>query len=229
MRLRALKRHWDRLARQDPLWAVLTDPGKRDGGWDVDQFFRAGTEELSAVLQRAARLGVVVSRRRALDFGCGVGRVTQAMAGSFDRCDGVDISASMLRLARRHNRDPARCSYHLNVADDLARSSTSRLPTPTATSKSFFACWRPVDSWSFNCRAIVRRSYRPTTQSATRWRHACRRKRVGRALRPSRPRWCCRRISRWTSKSPSKIARPSSGPRCPTGAAVSRSKSRITG
>ena len=120
MRLRALKRHWDRLARQDPLWAVLTDPGKRDGGWDVDQFFRAGTEELSAVLQRAARLGVVVSRRRALDFGCGVGRVTQAMAGSFDRCDGVDISASMLRLARRHNRDPARCSYHLNVADDLA-------------------------------------------------------------------------------------------------------------
>jgi ubiquinone/menaquinone biosynthesis C-methylase UbiE len=121
MRLRALKRHWDRLARQDPLWAVLTDPGKRDGGWDVDQFFQAGTEELSAVLQRAERLGVVVSRRRALDFGCGVGRVTQAMAGSFERCDGVDISASMLRLARRHNRDPARCFYHLNVADDLAR------------------------------------------------------------------------------------------------------------
>ena len=98
---------------------MLTDPGKRDGGWDVDQFFRAGTEELSAVLQRAARLGIVVSRRRALDFGCGVGRVTQAMAGSFERCDGVDISASMLQLARRHNRDPARCSYHLNVADDL--------------------------------------------------------------------------------------------------------------
>jgi len=119
MRLRALRRHWDRLAQQDPLWAVLTDPGKRDGGWDVDQFFRAGTEELSAVLQRAARLGIVVSRRRALDFGCGVGRVTQAMAGSFERCDGVDISASMLQLARRHNRDPARCSYHLNVADDL--------------------------------------------------------------------------------------------------------------
>ena len=119
MRLRALRRHWDRLAQQDPLWAVLTDPGKRDGGWDVDQFFRAGTEELSAVLQRAARLGIAVSRRRALDFGCGVGRVTQAMAGSFERCDGVDISASMLQLARRHNRDPARCSYHLNVADDL--------------------------------------------------------------------------------------------------------------
>src|SRR5262245_46241457 len=120
MRLRALRRHWDRLGRQDPLWAVLTDPEKRHGGWDVDQFFRAGADELSAILEHAAQLGLDVPRRRALDFGCGVGRVTRAMAGAFERSDGVDISASMLRIARRHNRDPSRCVYHLNVARDLS-------------------------------------------------------------------------------------------------------------
>jgi SAM-dependent methyltransferase len=120
MRLHALRRHWDRLGRQDPLRAVLTDTEKRHGGWDVDQFFRAGTDELSAILERARQLGIEVPRRRALDFGCGVGRVTQAMADAFERCDGVDISASMLRVARRHNRDPSRCFYHLNVAHDLS-------------------------------------------------------------------------------------------------------------
>ena len=48
------------------------------------------------MLQRANEHGLAVPRRRALDFGCGVGRLTQALAEAFDRCDGVDISASML-------------------------------------------------------------------------------------------------------------------------------------
>lgn len=121
MRLGTLKRHWNRLGRRDPFWAVLTHPdNKRHGGWDAEQFFRAGAEEIADVLQRAERLGVTIPRRRALDFGCGVGRVTQALAHEFEHCDGVDISASMLRAARRHNRDPERCVYHLNVAPDLA-------------------------------------------------------------------------------------------------------------
>ena len=120
MRLRALRRHWERLGRRDPLWAVLTDPDKRSGAWNLEQFFRGGAEEIVAVLQRAERLGLTVSRRRALDFGCGVGRLTQAMADQFDHADGVDIAASMLRAARLHIRHLERCSFHLNVTPDLA-------------------------------------------------------------------------------------------------------------
>jgi SAM-dependent methyltransferase len=120
LRLGALKRHWERLGRRDPFWAVLTDPDKRRGGWDLEQFFRSGAEELTSVLRRAETLGVAVSRHRALDFGCGVGRVMQAMAQHFEQCDGVDISAAMLRVAREHNRHPERCTYHVNVAPDLA-------------------------------------------------------------------------------------------------------------
>ena len=120
MRLGALKRHWNRLGRRDPFWAVLTHRDKQHGGWDAEQFFGAGAEEIADVLRRATRLGVAVSRRRALDFGCGVGRITQALAHEFERCDGVDISTSMLHAARRHNRHPGRCVYHLNVAPDLA-------------------------------------------------------------------------------------------------------------
>jgi SAM-dependent methyltransferase len=120
MRFPALRRHWERLGRHDPFWAVLTDPDKRGGGWDVSEFFRSGVEEIDSALARASALGVLVARRRALDFGCGAGRLTQALAPHFARCDGVDISASMLRLAREHNRYPDRCTYHLNAAPDLA-------------------------------------------------------------------------------------------------------------
>src|SRR5262245_43619580 len=120
MRLSSLRRHWERLGRQDPFWAVLTDPAKRRGAWDLEQFYRSGADELTAVLRHAQELGLSVSHDRALDFGCGAGRMTQAMAAVFGRADGVDISASMLATARQHNRFADRCVYHLNSAPDLS-------------------------------------------------------------------------------------------------------------
>ena len=119
MELRELKRHWDAWGRQDPLWAVLTWPGKRQR-WDPAEFFRTGREELEKVLAYAEGLHWQVPRRRALDFGCGVGRVTQAMTEHFARCDGVDIAPSMLERAAKYNRHPDRCHYHLNDRDDLS-------------------------------------------------------------------------------------------------------------
>ena len=120
MQLAALRRHWERLGRRDPFWAVLTHRDKAGRRWDAESFFRSGVDEIASVLQRADRLGVAVSRRRALDFGCGAGRLTQALANEFERSEGVDISASMLAVAKRHNRFPDRCLYHLNAAPDLS-------------------------------------------------------------------------------------------------------------
>jgi ubiquinone/menaquinone biosynthesis C-methylase UbiE len=56
---------------------------------------------------------------RALDFGCGAGRLTQALATRFDRVDGVDVATSMVDLARRHNTHPDRVAFHLNERPDL--------------------------------------------------------------------------------------------------------------
>ena len=121
MRFGTLKRHWERLGRRDPFWAVLTDPDKRGGRWDVTEFFRRGELEVDAVLARAQETGTAPAvRRRALDFGCGAGRLTQAMAAHFTQCDGVDISEPMLRIARQHNKFPDRCTYHLNAVPDLS-------------------------------------------------------------------------------------------------------------
>jgi SAM-dependent methyltransferase len=120
MRLGALRRHWERLARRDPYWAVLTAADKRGGRWELEEFFASGVAEIDAVLQRAADRHVGPRRGRALDFGCGAGRLTQALAARFERCDGVDVAEAMVQLARQQNRLGARCAYHVNAAPDLS-------------------------------------------------------------------------------------------------------------
>jgi SAM-dependent methyltransferase len=119
MEVTELQQHWDRLAQRDPFWAILTRDDKRDGGWAPGEFFADGIRDIDQVLLAARRFGFAIERRRALDFGCGAGRLTQALCAHFERGDGVDISPAMLALARQHNRYPERCHYHLNQTSDL--------------------------------------------------------------------------------------------------------------
>ena len=118
--LRSTRRQWEKLGRADPLWAALTDPGKRGGKWERDAFFATGEREIAFVLEHLRQLGAEARYERALDFGCGVGRLTRALARRFPRCDGVDIAKSMIGHARRLNRDTPGCEFHHNTRDDLA-------------------------------------------------------------------------------------------------------------
>lgn len=119
MKLRAQQSQWDQLGRTDPLWAIITDPGRRNGRWDVDEFFATGVRDVADLIRLADRLGHPTARGSALDFGCGVGRLTQAIADHFDQVTGVDISSAMLHLARQYNRHGERCRYILNDQNHL--------------------------------------------------------------------------------------------------------------
>ncbi|MBA4135732.1 MAG: SAM-dependent methyltransferase [Opitutus sp.] len=121
MRLRSTKRHWEKFARSDPFWAVLTTEGKRGNQWQVDEFFSTGVATVDAEL--AGVRAEIPSLRfgRALDFGCGVGRLTQALARHFSTVVGVDIAEEMLVRARSYNRHGDRVSYVLNTRDDLSQ------------------------------------------------------------------------------------------------------------
>lgn len=121
MDLRELQRHWDTFGRRDPFWAILTDPAKRGNRWRPDEFFETGRTEVDELLTHARRLGVPRSRRHALDFGCGAGRLTQALAAQFDTALGVDVAPSMIDLARTHNRFGDRCTYTVNDQPNLSR------------------------------------------------------------------------------------------------------------
>ncbi|MGI8869564.1 MAG: methyltransferase domain-containing protein [Mycobacteriales bacterium] len=127
MELGELARHWSDFGRVDPLWAVLSDPSKKYGRWDPAEFMASGRSEIDTVMglvrSTARGHGRQLRRRRALDFGCGVGRLTQALGHWFSRVDGVDIAPTMVetagqmvhgRRARRRHR------FHANETSDLA-------------------------------------------------------------------------------------------------------------
>ena len=58
-------------------------------------------------------------RERALDFGCGPGRLTRALSSRFARCVGVDVSDEMITRARELNPDINNCEFVLNGRPDL--------------------------------------------------------------------------------------------------------------
>jgi SAM-dependent methyltransferase len=114
-----LRRAWDTLGRKDPFWAVLSQPDKRHNRWDPEEFFRTGEEEIARLFQDLDGRRLAVSRGRCLDFGCGVGRLAQALCEYFDQVDGIDIAQSMIERAQKLNRHAERCRYHLNVRPNL--------------------------------------------------------------------------------------------------------------
>jgi ubiquinone/menaquinone biosynthesis C-methylase UbiE len=120
--LRELQRNWEGLAQADPLWAICTDPSKRNSQWTKEDFFATGRKEIDAVLGYAASIGVCIDKSLpALDFGCGVGRLTRAMAEYFPECCGVDISPTMISMAQDLNRDRPQCYFQLNEDTRLKR------------------------------------------------------------------------------------------------------------
>ena len=119
MSLEDLKRAWTTLGEDDPLWAVYVAPGTKGGGWDVDAFFATGAAEVEGALARAVELGLLSGRGTALDFGCGVGRLSAALASRFQEVISVDISSPMIAEGRRLSRCGPNVTFVLNERADL--------------------------------------------------------------------------------------------------------------
>jgi SAM-dependent methyltransferase len=110
---------WERAAQADPLWAVLSDPQKKDRRWNLRSFLATGEREITLLLHQLRVLGHAPKFGRALDFGCGVGRLTQALGYRFQEVVGVDVAPTMLRIANQLNRLPERVRYVLNKSKSL--------------------------------------------------------------------------------------------------------------
>jgi SAM-dependent methyltransferase len=117
--LRRHQRDWEDLGDLDPCWAILAYPDRRFGRWDLDEFFRSGEVEIGRLTADMQRLGHPAKRERALDFGCGVGRLTRSLAPHFRHCYGVDVSAPMIAAARRLNAAFPNCEFVVNANPDL--------------------------------------------------------------------------------------------------------------
>ena len=118
MRLDGLRRHWNELGKRDARWAVLTADEKAQHRWSGEEFYETGRQDVAAIMSHVEALGLSSQRLRALDFGCGVGRLTKWLPLYCADVVGIDIAESMIEQARREAPHP-RCQYLLNTSTDL--------------------------------------------------------------------------------------------------------------
>jgi SAM-dependent methyltransferase len=117
--------NWDGFAQVDPFWAICADPdrhGRSRHRWTQEEFFATGQTEIDRIMQYLQGLELSLDvTSAALDFGCGVGRLTRALSHCFHDCWGIDISPTMIRLAEQFNADRPGCHFCVNDTDNLHR------------------------------------------------------------------------------------------------------------
>jgi 2-polyprenyl-3-methyl-5-hydroxy-6-metoxy-1,4-benzoquinol methylase len=95
---------WEKWGRQNPYYGVLTDDKFRRENINDElkaEFLDTGRSHIDRVLGMAVtHFGPMASRKSALDFGCGTGRLVIPLAGLFEQVTCVDISAAMLEVAK---------------------------------------------------------------------------------------------------------------------------------
>ncbi len=97
-------KEWEKLGQDDPYFGVISMDRFRKEQLDDDTraaFFDSGTEHVQYVIDTIKKdIAPDFAPKRALDFGCGVGRCTLPMARLVENVVGVDVSDSMLKEAR---------------------------------------------------------------------------------------------------------------------------------
>jgi ubiquinone/menaquinone biosynthesis C-methylase UbiE len=118
--LQKYQRAWEANAREDALYAVLSESEKRSI-WNEDGFFSAGREEIGRVFAFMEQSAIQPGTSRFLDFGCGVGRNTRALMERFASGIAVDLSPRMISEACRYAGGDSRVAeYVVNDAPDLS-------------------------------------------------------------------------------------------------------------
>jgi ubiquinone/menaquinone biosynthesis C-methylase UbiE len=115
-----LSREWNDLAELDPMWAILSNRDKKHARWDLDDFLATGRIEIEEALEAIQATGCPLGTQLALDFGCGLGRLTVALRQHFDKVVGLDVSPSMIESAQRIHQGIDGLDFVANVRGDLA-------------------------------------------------------------------------------------------------------------
>jgi trans-aconitate methyltransferase len=96
---------WKAYGKDDPYHGVLsyTEFSRENLSADsLEKFFQSGEAAIAALLSSIHHSGIVLRMGRALDFGCGVGRLLIPLANRFKEAVGVDVSEGMLAEAKKN-------------------------------------------------------------------------------------------------------------------------------
>jgi len=113
---------WQKWGRRDPYFAVITDEKFRSSRLTEQskhEFFESGHAHVAYVLEHCRRISegpFVIDR--ALDFGCGVGRLCVPLSEHARTVVGVDVSQDMLEEARRNCARYGCTNVAFRISDD---------------------------------------------------------------------------------------------------------------
>ena len=93
---------WEKFGRTDPYFGVLAHERFTASQIEAnrEEFFASGRHSIGHILARYEQHFGKLRRDRALDHGCGVGRLTLPLAAQFGEVFGLDVSPSMIAEAR---------------------------------------------------------------------------------------------------------------------------------
>lgn len=116
------ERTWRPLGERDPYFAVCNEPQYRAGTLDAAaraEFFASGEQHVAWV-DAFVRSTVApnFAPRRALDFGCGVGRLTLPLGNRAAEVVGCDVSVGMLAEAERNRAEAGLSNVRFARSDD---------------------------------------------------------------------------------------------------------------
>lgn len=99
-----IAREWRKFGETEPHWSVVTgnDFKPENISRNLELFYDLGKDDIAYALAALKRNGIWKGvSARALDFGCGVGRLSLALAPHVAHVTGIDISAAHLIHARQ--------------------------------------------------------------------------------------------------------------------------------
>ncbi len=125
--LARIRAAWTHLGTVTPHFSVLTESQflPENIGGSLEQFWASGQVDATRVQEICQRFGLHgLAAKSCIEFGCGVGRVTMALAGLFSTVRAYDISATHLAYAVERARvlSVRNISFHLcadNLLEDL--------------------------------------------------------------------------------------------------------------
>ena len=119
---------WEMFGRHAPYYGVLAEEKFAAGNIheNREEFFATGRAFVEQVLERYERHFGLLPRGRALDHGCGVGRLTLPLAGQFESVVGVDVSPSMVAEAQSNACEMAVGNVEFALADDRLSNAAGK-------------------------------------------------------------------------------------------------------
>jgi cyclopropane fatty-acyl-phospholipid synthase-like methyltransferase len=116
--LERMRADWNGRAQEDANYYVAF--GRHDQ--DDEEFFASAADVVRALEQELKRLGPdpAPPSRRALEIGCGPGRLMRPMSRHFEEIHGVDVSNEMIRLASQKLSGIPFAHVHHTQGSDLA-------------------------------------------------------------------------------------------------------------